>query len=132
MNIDANDSLFNISVQLIAIDLMNGSKDRLWQTLVDQHNAKLNQAQTRIKSIEADKDKRLLMGDDIHNASDRFYGNPDVMCDDYFHGTFVAGIIAAQPNPENKSGQFPKVMNTIKILHLQYVMLSITELKSSI
>ena len=98
--------------------LMNGSKDRLWQTLVDQHNAKLNQAQTRIKSIEADKDKRLLMGDDIHNASDRFYGNPDVMCDDYFHGTFVAGIIAAQPNPENKMiGIYP----TAKIMTIRAV-----------
>lgn len=118
MSINANDSLFNISAQLIAIDLMNGSKDRLWQTLVDKHNAKLNQAQTRIKSIEADKDKRLLMGDDIHDASDRFYGNPDIMCDDYFHGTFVAGIIAAQPNPENKMiGIYP----TAKIMTIRAV-----------
>ena len=108
MNIDANDSLFNISVQLIAIDLMKGSKDRLWQTLVDEHFVKLNQAQTRIRSIENDKDKRLLMGDDLHDATDRFYGNHNVMCDDFFHGTFVAGVIAAQHNPKNKmTGIYP-------------------------
>lgn len=108
MNINADDSVFNISAQLIAVDLLKGSKDRLWQTLVDEHKAKLKQAQTRIRSIETDKDKRLLMGDDLHNAADRFYGNHNIMCDDYSHGTFVAGVIAAQPNPLNKmTGVYP-------------------------
>lgn len=108
MNIDANDSIFNTAVQLITIDLIKGGKERLWQTLVDEHNAKLNQAQTRIQSIENDQDKRLLIGDDLHDATDRFYGNHNIMCDDYSHGTFVAGIIAAQPNPQNKmTGIYP-------------------------
>lgn len=48
------------------------------------------------------------MGDDLHDATDRFYGNHNVMCDDFFHGTFVAGVIAAQHNPKNKmTGIYP-------------------------
>ena len=113
MNIDANDSVFNMSAQLIAVDLMSGSKDRLWQTLVDAHAAKIDLARKRIHSIESDQDKRLLMGDDQHNVADRFYGNNNVMCGDFYHGTFIAGIIAAQPNAKNKMiGVYPvaKVM----------------------
>lgn len=48
------------------------------------------------------------MGDDLPDATDRFYGNHNVMCDDFFHGTFVAGVIAAQHNPKNKmTGIYP-------------------------
>lgn len=113
MNIDANDSVFNMCAQLIAVDLMSGSRDRLWKTLVDNHNAKLELARKRIHGIEFDPDKRLLMGDNIHDGKDCFYGNNNVMCDDYYHGTFVAGVIAAQPNVINKmTGIYPlaKVM----------------------
>lgn len=40
-------------------------------------------------------DSRGIVGDDYENSSERFYGNGDVEGPDGFHGTHVAGIIAA-------------------------------------
>ncbi|MBT8220861.1 MAG: S8 family peptidase [Bacteroidia bacterium] len=43
-----------------------------------------------------------IVGDDYENSYDRLYGNNDVVGPDAFHGTHVAGIIAA--NRHNQSG----------------------------
>lgn len=40
-------------------------------------------------------DERKIIGDDPSNFKDKFYGNNDVEGPDAFHGTHVAGIIAA-------------------------------------
>jgi subtilisin family serine protease len=42
-----------------------------------------------------DYDPRSIVGDDYSNANERFYGNNNVAGPDAFHGTHVAGIIAA-------------------------------------
>jgi dipeptidyl aminopeptidase/acylaminoacyl peptidase/subtilisin family serine protease len=55
--------------------------------------ARLAEMEKNIYSIEHDKDKRLLMGDDMNDANDRYYGNPTLTIDGCEHGTFVAGII---------------------------------------
>jgi subtilisin family serine protease len=39
-----------------------------------------------------------ITGDDENNINDKYYGNPDVMASTPFHGTHVAGIIAAARN----------------------------------
>lgn len=43
-------------------------------------------------------DPRHIVGDNYEDASERFYGNPDVKGPDAEHGTHVAGIIAAKRN----------------------------------
>ncbi len=52
--------------------------------------------QKRLYGIEHDADKRLLMGDDLKDSSDRFYGNSQLQAEGCDHGTFVAGVIAGQ------------------------------------
>jgi subtilisin family serine protease len=48
--------------------------------------------------LNLDYSPRTLLNDDITNLSDINYGNNDVVGPDAFHGTFVAGIIAANRN----------------------------------
>lgn len=43
-------------------------------------------------------DPRNIVGDDYNNSSERYYGNSDCNGPDSFHGTHVAGIIAAARN----------------------------------
>ena len=49
-------------------------------------------------SYNPEFDPRSIVGDDITDASDRYYGNNDVEGPDASHGTHVAGIIAAERN----------------------------------
>jgi len=46
-------------------------------------------------SLNLDFDPRPIVGDDYNNSSERFYGNNDCKGPFSFHGTHVAGIIAA-------------------------------------
>ncbi|MBD1428007.1 S8 family peptidase [Sphingobacterium litopenaei] len=43
-------------------------------------------------------DPRHIVGDNYEDATERYYGNPDVKGPDASHGTHVAGIIAAKRN----------------------------------
>jgi subtilisin family serine protease len=45
--------------------------------------------------VNLDYDPRNIVGDDYNNPNDRNYGNPDCNGPNSFHGTHVAGIIAA-------------------------------------
>lgn len=45
--------------------------------------------------VNLDFDPRSIVGDDYNNPNDRNYGNPDCNGPNSFHGTHVAGIIAA-------------------------------------
>lgn len=45
--------------------------------------------------LNMDFDPRSIVGDDYSNSSERYYGNPDCNGPNSFHGTHVAGIIAA-------------------------------------
>ncbi|MGZ4044306.1 MAG: S8 family peptidase [Bacteroidia bacterium] len=48
--------------------------------------------------VNLDFDPRSIVGDDYNNPDDRNYGNPDCNGPNSFHGTHVAGIIAAARN----------------------------------
>lgn len=48
--------------------------------------------------LNVDFDPRNIVGDDYNNPNDRNYGNNDCNGPDSFHGTHVAGIIAAARN----------------------------------
>lgn len=49
-------------------------------------------------SYNLDFDPRSIVGDDYNNSKERYYGNNDCNGPDSFHGTHVAGIIAAARN----------------------------------
>jgi len=48
--------------------------------------------------LNLDFDPRTIVGDDYNNSSEKYYGNADCNGPDSFHGTHVAGIVAAARN----------------------------------
>ncbi|HLP38559.1 S8 family peptidase [Lacibacter sp.] len=67
----------------------------------------------------APKDYRgEIVKDNYYDFNDRFYGNPDVMANTPFHGTHVAGIIAAARN--NGIG-VDGVANDVRIMSIRAV-----------
>ena len=63
---------------------------------------RLEQMAKNIHSIEHDADKRLLMGDNMGDADDRFYGNPTLTIEGCEHGTFVAGVIGGDAKEDHR------------------------------
>ena len=63
---------------------------------------RLEQMAKNIHSIEHDADKRLLMGDNMDDADDRFYGNPTLTIEGCEHGTFVAGVIGGDAKEDHR------------------------------
>jgi subtilisin family serine protease len=56
----------------------------------------IERVQKRLEySLDPTFDPRSIVGDDYHDVTERFYGNPDVTGPDARHGTGVAGIVAA-------------------------------------
>ena len=51
-------------------------------------------------AYNTDFNPRTIVGDNYYDVDDRYYGNNDVEGPDAFHGTHVAGIIAANRNNE--------------------------------
>lgn len=49
-------------------------------------------------ALNLDFDPRYLVGDNYSDSNEKHYGNPDCKGPDSFHGTHVAGIIAAERN----------------------------------
>lgn len=68
--------------------------------------------------LNPDFDPRSIVGDDYENAEEKYYGNPDIKGPDAFHGTHVAGIIAAQRG--NGIG-VDGVANAVKIMGIRVV-----------
>ena len=63
---------------------------------------RLKQMAKNINSIEHEADKRLLMGDNMDDANDRYYGNPTLTIEGCEHGTFVAGVIGGDAKEDHR------------------------------
>lgn len=63
---------------------------------------RLKQMAKNIHSIENDQDKRLLMGDNMDDAEDRYYGNATLTIEGCEHGTFVAGVIGGDAKDDHR------------------------------
>lgn len=102
------DSTNEQAVNTLLTDVMKAPEKTTWQSFVAQQNKDFALMSSRVQGIEHDKDKRLLMGDDLNNEKDIYYGNAILTTEDADHGTFVAGVIAAKPDKahENYSGVF--------------------------
>ncbi|MFW5761770.1 MAG: S8 family peptidase [Cyclobacteriaceae bacterium] len=70
------------------------------------------------KHLNLDYSARHIVDDNPNDIEDTQYGNNDVIGPDAFHGSFVAGIIAAQRN--NKIG-IDGIANNVKIMSLRAV-----------
>lgn len=99
---------WNNACQLIFTDLYKVDKKMLWADFLEQHKNAYHLVNSRISGIEHEPDKRLLMGDNLADPKDRFYGNPILQVEGCEHGTAVAGLIAAQgiTHPEHM-GVYP-------------------------
>ncbi len=93
VGIEMTDTLWNGLCQMLTADVIRAGKTATWADFKKQQADNLQLMARRINGIEHDADKRLLMGDDLENADDRFYGNPTLTIDGCEHGTFVAGVI---------------------------------------
>ncbi|MBO1364309.1 S8 family serine peptidase [Prevotella sp. A2931] len=84
----------NTFLQYIMTDLYRVPLDTKWNDYVKKQRSDCALMEKRIYGIEHDKDKRLLLGDDMDDADDRFYGNNTLNVDGMDHGNFVAGVVA--------------------------------------
>lgn len=96
------DTLWEPLNQMILTDVMRTSGETTWTQFVQSQKDNVAQMKTRIDGIENAQDKRLLMGDDMDNADDRYYGNPTLTIDGCDHGTFVAGIIGGDAADDHR------------------------------
>ena len=88
----------NIDNYLRYYEIANKSKDNLDSMSL----TRLAEMEKNIYGIEHDQDKRLLMGDNMDDPDDRFYGNPTLTIEGCEHGTFVAGIIAGDARQDRR------------------------------
>lgn len=89
---DKND----VQMKQVATNIINSGG----ATNVDEAISAINDGFEQYKSfveysLNLDFDPRNIVGDDYANSNERYYGNADCNGPDSFHGTHVAGIIAA-------------------------------------
>jgi cell wall-associated protease len=101
------DTLWTTYAEVILTDLLRNKRTTLWTDFVKQQNSDLDLMARRIYGIEHDADKRLLMGDDMNNPDDRFYGNNKLNIEGHEHGHFVATVIAGQSTDKRREGIWP-------------------------
>ncbi len=93
-HLNVSDTLWSPLCQLVLADLYRTPSTTLWPQFRQKQDDDLALMAKRIYGIEHDEDKRLLIGDDLTDANDRYYGNATLTIEGCDHGTFVAGIIA--------------------------------------
>lgn len=96
IHVPIDEAHWNKACETLFVDLYQTPKDALWNQLKQKHEQEFGLMKKRIYGIAHDQDKRLLMGDDMNDPEDRFYGNATLMAENALHGTFNAGVIAGQ------------------------------------
>jgi cell wall-associated protease len=74
-------------------------KDVVLEEILSQLKKSADDAESDCKH-NPDCNSRAVVGDDVLNIKEKYYGNNNVKGPDSFHGTHVAGIIAANRNNE--------------------------------
>jgi subtilisin family serine protease len=106
---EVEDSAWAQYGQEIYVDLIKAEPTQTWPEFKKAQAEALKQMAHNLWKIEGEADKRLLIGDDMNNAADRFYGNGKLDIEGYEHGTFVASIVAGKADKEHDafSGIWP-------------------------
>jgi len=95
------------------------SFDQINQSIKQQYSGPRADLEAKfLYQYNANFDSRKIVGDNYENINERFYGNNDVKGPDAFHGTHVAGIIAAVR--DNRIGM-DGVATNVKIMALRAV-----------
>lgn len=90
-----------------------------WKDIHTEISEGIKQLNSRLDyNLNLDYDPRSIVGDHYEDASEKYYGNPDVKGPDASHGTHVAGIIGA--NRFNNVGIFG-VATPVKIMAVRCV-----------
>ena len=78
-----------------------GSVDELRELVLADMEEALDHFSVKMNySYNIGYDSRTIVNDDFEDVNERYYGNPDVKGPHAFHGTHVAGIIAAKRDNE--------------------------------
>ena len=97
----------------------NGNLDDLESLLTKDYEEALEHEKNKVDyGYNTKYNSRTIVKDNYNNKSERIYGNPDVKGPDAFHGTHVAGIIAA--NRKNDIG-IKGVADHVKIMAVRAV-----------
>ncbi len=110
---DAKSTMFAL---FKGFEMMDAKNDFINKEFTDYYKGlekKANASQTAPKDYRGE-----IVKDNYYDFNDRFYGNPDVMANTPFHGTHVAGIIAAARN--NGIG-VDGVANDVRIMSIRAV-----------
>lgn len=94
--LESDDEKLMESFQGIGMELFKAGNDATWNDVKATQEASYKLMGERIHGIEHTPDKRLLMGDNLDDPTDIYYGNPCLQADGCDHGTFVASVIAGQ------------------------------------
>lgn len=80
----------------IATNILKNSPDANLDEVIESIKEGVEQYKSLVEyGLNMDFNPRSIVGDDYNNSSERYYGNADCNGPDSFHGTHVAGIIAA-------------------------------------
>ena len=86
----------DIRTKLIATNVLkSGQSENLDEAIVGLQEGVNYFKKSLDYNLNVDFDSRSIVGDDYNNSNERYYGNNDCNGPDSFHGTHVAGIIAA-------------------------------------
>ncbi|NND33067.1 MAG: S8 family serine peptidase [Saprospiraceae bacterium] len=97
----------------------DGNLDDLEELIVKDLQEALDHEKNKVDyGYNTKYNSRTIVKDNYGNKSERIYGNPDVKGPDAFHGTHVAGIIAA--NRKNDLG-IKGVANNVRIMAVRAV-----------
>lgn len=80
-NVEVQDTLWNGLSQMLYTDLLRTKKTEKWADYKKAQEDNLHLMRQRIEGIEKDRDKRLLMGDNLEDADDIYYGNNTLTVD---------------------------------------------------
>lgn len=103
------DDTWEAACNTLLADFYQADKSQRWEQLVKKNDDQLELMKTRLRGIEKDPDKHLLIDNEPDNPLHRFYGNATLQTEGCEHGTGVAGAIAGQGigHPE-AAGVYPK------------------------
>lgn len=109
MNLPVEGKEWENVFKVLLADIYRSGRSVSWNALFEKHRKDFALMKQRLDGIENDADKRLMMGDDMDNPDDRFYGNNCLQVEGCEHGTFVAGVIAGQGVADaSVTGVFPQ------------------------
>lgn len=89
----------DIKMKAIATNILKNSNGADLDAVIGEIKDGFNQYKSYVEyGLNMEFDPRSIVGDDYSNSNERYYGNNDCNGPDSFHGTHVAGIIAASRN----------------------------------